>query len=300
VNGADNDATTDSGAAYLYRESYCSNQSGNWSSADTWVGGTVPGITHNACIAAGETVTLDGGAAVNSLLVYPDATLDLSTFGFTVENGVTNHGTLSQTMTVDNALVDFLHIQNAGSNITHYRGANIDSSGSSQNLGAVEVSVRETVNWYTMVDDSGVDTSQYCTNTGGSSPAYAERCFTIKPGSQPTADVTVRLWGLSSELNGISEGDLAIYRNSPGGSGTWVELIVSAIIGNDGDSYSYAQAESPGFSDFLLGQSGNSPTAITLAVGKVNGQASGAGLLLPAAFLLLCLMSFGLLRRRAV
>jgi hypothetical protein len=301
VNGADDDLTADSGAAYLYRESFCSNRSGNWSNADTWVGGSVPGVTHNACIAAGETVILDGAAAVSSLVVYPDAALDLATFGLTAENGVTNHGTLSQTVTVDNALVEFLHIQNADSDISYYRGLNIDSSGSGQNLGAVEVSVRETVNWHTVVNGDGVDTSQYCTNTGGSSPAYAQRCFTIHPASQPTADVTVRLWGLTSELNGIAEGNLAVYRNFPAGSGTWVELAANAGTGNDGGSYSYAQADSPGFSDFLLGQSGNAPTAVTLAGQEVNGgPVSEAGLLLLTAVLLLCLVSFYLLRRWAL
>jgi hypothetical protein len=304
VNGADDDLTADSGAAYLYRESFCSNRSGNWSSADTWVGGSVPGIAHNGCIAAGETVILDGAAAVNSLVVYPDAAFDLATFGLTAENGVTNHGTLSQTVTVDNALVEFLHIQNADSDITHYRGLDIDSSGSGQNLGIVEVSVRETVNWYTVVNGNGVDMSQYCTNTGGSSPTYAQRCFTIHPASQPTAAVTVRLWGLTSELNGIAESNLAVYRNFPAGSGSWVELTVNVGTGSDGGSYRYAQADSPGFSDFLLGQSGNAPTAITLAGREVNGPVSRdpvsqAGMFLLAAVLLLGLVSFYLLRRRA-
>jgi hypothetical protein len=230
-------------------------------------------------------------------VVYPDAAFDLSTFGFTAENGVANHGTLSQTVTVDNALVEFLHIQNADSDISHYRGLNIDSNG--QNLGAIEGSVRETVNWYTVMNGDGVDTSQYCTNTGGSSPAYAQRCFTINPVSQPTAAVTVRLWGLTSELNGIAEGNLAVYRNFPAGSGAWVELVSNFGTGNDGGSYSYAQADSPGFSDFLLGQNGNPPTAITLVRWEVNGPVSQVGFLLLAAVLLLGLASFCLLRQRA-
>lgn len=299
VNGADNDLTADSGAAYLFRASFCSNQSGSWSSAGTWVGGSVPDITRNACIAAGETVILDGPTTVNSLVIYPDATLDLSTFDFTAENGVTNHGTLSQTMTVDNALVEFLHIQNGDGNITHYRGLNIDSS-SGQNLGAVEVSVRETVDWHPVVNGNGVNSSQNCTNTGDSSPAYAQRCFTIKPTNQPTAAVTVRLWGLNDELNGIGVGNLALYRNFPAGSSTWVELTANAGTGNDGGSYSYAQADSPGFSDFLLGQSGLAPSAVILVGGEVKNAASQTGLLLLAAVLLLCLASFCLLRRRVV
>lgn len=300
VNGTYNDLTADSGAAYLFRDSFCSNRSGNWSSADTWVGGSVPTIAHNACIAPGEIVLLDGAAAVNNLVVYPDAALDLATFSLTAENGVTNHGTLSQTSTVDDALVEFLNIQNAAGDITHYRGLNIDSRGSSQNLGAVEVKVRGTANWYPVVNDGGVDTSKYCTNAAGSSPAYAQRCFTINPTNQPTGDVTVRLWGLTSELNGITEGNLAVYRNFPAGSSTWVKLIANAITGNDGDNYSYAQADSPGFSDFLLGHSDNSPTAINLAVREVNSPGGWEGLLLASAVFLMCLVSLFLLRGRQV
>ncbi|MFZ0548957.1 MAG: FG-GAP repeat protein [Candidatus Promineifilaceae bacterium] len=297
VNGADNDSTADSGAAFLFRDSFCSNQSGNWSDAATWVGSSVPGATHHACIAAGETVILDGAAAVDSLVVYPDATLDLSTFSLTAENGVTNHGTLSQTLTVDSALVEFLHIQNAASTTTSYRGLNIDSSGSGQNLGAVEVSVRETVDWYPVMNGDGLDTSQYCTTNDGNSPTYAQRCFTIKSTNEPVTDVTLRLWGLTNELNGIAESNLAVYRNSPGGSSTWVELTVSAGTGSDGGNYSFAQADSPGFSDFLLGQSGIAPTAVTLTGGEVNDAVNLPVLMLLSAVLLLGLVSFYLLRR---
>jgi hypothetical protein len=69
------------------------------------------------------------------------------------------------------------------------------------------------------------------------------------------------LWALTNELNDIAEGDLAVFRNISGGA-NWSEL--ASTNGNDGGSYRYAEGTTPGFSDFLLGTSGNGPTAVTL------------------------------------
>ena len=125
-------------------------------------------------------------------------------------------------------------------------------------LGAVTVGIRETFEWF-----SPTAYRQYCTITGGSSPAYAQRCYRITPTTDPTNDVSVRLWGLSDELNGIAESSLAVYRNT--GGSTWVELT-NRFTGNDGGSYSYAQGDTSDFSAFLLGETGggNTPTAVTL------------------------------------
>jgi hypothetical protein len=65
-----------------------SAQSGPWASGSTWVGGVVPTISDGACINDGHTVTLDAAAAAEALWVFSGGTLDLVTYGFTVENGV--------------------------------------------------------------------------------------------------------------------------------------------------------------------------------------------------------------------
>lgn len=126
------------------------------------------------------------------------------------------------------------------------------------------VSLRETLDWFSWHDGAGIDISLYCTATSDGSPNYAQRCFTITPNLDPTQSVRVRLWGLSDELNGISEGDLSVYRNSIGG--TWVELTTNRGVGNDGENYSYVEGDTADFSAFLLGETGggNSPTAITI------------------------------------
>jgi hypothetical protein len=294
VNSTGNESATDSGAAYLFREKFCSNQSGNWGSTTTWVDDEIPGNMDDACVSIGDSVTLVGATTVNSLVVYPDAALDLANFGLTAANGVTNHGTLSQTLPVDGSTsVEFLHIQDGSAN-TKYRGLIICSG---QNLGNVEVGVREKVNWHTVTNGDGLDTNLYCTNTGSSSPAYAQRCYTITPTDQPAANVTLRLWGLSSELNGITQGNLRVFRNFPAGSSTWVELT-NPTTGSDG-SYSFAQADTPGFSDFLLGQSGNAPTAIRLTGQVASRLDSRLVWFFLTAVLLLGLVSFLLIRRQS-
>ena len=74
VNGnqADNSAS-DAGAAYVFAEGFCSQQSGAFSSAATWRGGAVPGGSDLACVSGGHTVTLDAAAAVGSLASIPAA-----------------------------------------------------------------------------------------------------------------------------------------------------------------------------------------------------------------------------------
>jgi hypothetical protein len=250
VNGnqADN-SRPDSGATYLFVESFCSQQSGAFSNTATWRGGVVPGSSDLACISSGHTVTLDAATAVDSLRVYPGGALDLVTYGFTVENGVTNDGVISQMQTVNSASVEFLHIQNSAATVTHYRGVGIDSSANRQNLGSVSVGVRE------------LNSGEYCTIDGAASPFYTRRCFTIIPESQPAADVRVRLYARTAdELNSIGEGSLSVYRFAA----SWAELTTNRATGNDGGAYSYAEGDTSGFSAFLLGQQVSSPTAISL------------------------------------
>jgi hypothetical protein len=110
--------------------------------------------------------------------------------------------------------------------------------------------------------------SEFCPNTAGSAPAYAERCFTITPTTNGAAQV--RLWALTSELNGIAPGNLSVFRNI--GSSSWVEQVTNRATGNDGGSFSYAEGDTSGFSSFLLGDQ-TFPLAVTLASFQVEAQA---------------------------
>lgn len=204
----------------------------------TTFNGTSTQTISGSDVAAFYNLTVNNGAAV----VFPSTNIP------TVANAMVNNGTVQQTRPVNNATVDFLHITNSGGGTVQYRGVTVNTTTSGANLGNTTVSVRS------------LNTGEYCTNTGSGSPLYARRCYEITPTTGGAA--RVRLYALTSQLNGIAQGDLSVYRNLPDGSGTWVELA-NRSPGSIG-GYSYAEGDTTGFSHFLLGQTGNAPTAVTL------------------------------------
>jgi uncharacterized membrane protein len=253
VNGNQmDDSAFYAGAVYVFGGCRRSAQSGKWGNGATWIGGVAPLISDGVCIENGHTVTMEGNQTISRLWVYPGGTLDLGLHQLTVSVSVSNKGTLRQTKAVDKASVEFLHIQNMFNTVTHYRGVVVDATGKGgNNLGDTTVSVRE------------LNRGEYCTATGADSPAYAQRCFDISPAIQPITGVLVRLYGRTAdELNGIAPANLAVYRNVPAGSAAWVEETGAASVGSSG-GYSYAQATVDGFSAFLLGETGQMPTAVT-------------------------------------
>ena len=240
------------GAAYVYPNSFCSQTSGNWGSTDTWVGGTVPSSTDNACITTGDTVTVAStGAGAYRINVNPGATLYLHNNTVTVEDYILNNGTMQQSQLVNNANVSFLHLQSGIT--TKYRGVDIDATAYSENLGEVVVTVRETNDWF-----SPASHHEYCTTAGGSSFDYADRCVDIA-GNDPTTAVSLRFWEVTSDLS-ISESNLAVYHYT---GGAWAELT-NRSTGNSGD-YSYGQGDTSSFSPFLLGSTGSAPTAVSIS-----------------------------------
>lgn len=188
----------------------------------------------------------------NNLTVSPNSVMDLNSNTLYVDTSLTNNGTLRQTLPVNSASVEFLHIQNKATSVTQYRGVVVDSTTNSQNLGNTTVDVRE------------LNTGEYCTTAGAGSNAYARRCYQITPSTQPTAgqNVLVRLYARTAdELNSIPEADLALYRFLGTGLG-WTELG-SRTTGSNG-AYSYAEGVTDHFSAFLLGQTTSTPTAVEL------------------------------------
>lgn len=86
--------------------------------------------------------------------------------------------------------------------------------------------------------------NEYCTTTGGAAPTYARRCFEITPTITNTA-AQVRLWLLDTELNGLTPASLYVYRNV--GGGAWNQLLPNRATGNDGDTYTWVEGDTPGF-----------------------------------------------------
>ena len=215
-----------------------SDQTGNWTTPTTWVGDVVPSASDAVTITAGTAVTVDTDVQCQRLAIEHGATLIIpSGVTLTVADNVNNAGTLQQTRTVNNSHVAFLQIDGPDG-FARYRGAEIDTS---NNLGSVTVSVR------------ALGAGEYCTSTGAGSPVYARRCFEIE--ATNTAAATVRLWALADEMNGVT--DPRVYRYV---ASNWGMLDTNASTGTEG-AYTYAEADTPGFSHFLIAGPG-APTAI--------------------------------------
>lgn len=197
-----------------------------------------------------QTIGGSNPARFNDLTVNDSITLVMPEGATqpTVEGTLTNNGTLMQVRPVNNAAVPFLEILDFAGATVKYRGVEVTSAA---DLGDVTVSV-EKVNY------SG---DEFCTTSGDNSPVYADRCFTITPDTSDTA--VIRLYALNpDELNSIAVAALAVYRHIP--TVGWVELTTLQNTGTDGGAYAFAEGQTTGFSSFLLANTANSPTAVTL------------------------------------
>jgi hypothetical protein len=230
-------------------------------------------ITFNAPISQ-----IIGGGAVttfSNMTVADGTTVVLPGVNQPKVNGtLTQYGTFHQTLDVaPYSTVAFMEIVDSFDTVV-YRGVEITTV--STELGEVLVVVREV--------DTGA--GEYCTTTGADSPDYAERCFEIIPSNpDPDLPATVRLWAPMSSLNGIDPGELAVYRFVPTSPECcWIELLANHSTGSDLPGYSYVEADTPGFSSFLMGKGtgfgGNEPTVNTLSSFKASSGNTAANLLL--------------------
>lgn len=225
------------GSAYVFQSHGSSQISGNWDSPETWVGGVAPGSADDVYITAGDTVVLTGDTTARRLLVTTGGSLDLGSYGLQVEDAFADEGTLSQTLPVNNARVDFLSIPNDATHAAQYRGVTIDTAATGTNLGNVTVVVR--------ARDVGYD----CLLAQDFVP-YAQRCYAIL--AQAPGAARVRLWAPRDELNGMPPADLTVYRYVPAQG--WLPLLTKRVAGDNGGAYVYAEAFAPDLGRFLLGQ----------------------------------------------
>lgn len=280
----------------------------DWSEAANWVGDVVPGATDSvlfnttstkdALIDGGfagtvagidvstgytGTITMNRTFAVTGDYAQQDGIFvvsDPGTFVMTVGGTMTHTGgTLRQTRTVNASSVPFLQIDD-GSATVKYRGVTLTTG---DNLGAVTVNVR------------AVDrVTQFCTDTGASSPDYAGRCFNITPTTMGTA--LVRLYALTTELPG--GGFMPAVYHDTTGAGNWVPQLVSAATGTIGP-YTFAEADTTGFSPFLIGDLTNTPTAVSLTDLTTSDQQSPSLIVLITGLLFLLAGSVWIRRRSA-
>ncbi|MBN1889230.1 MAG: hypothetical protein JW850_14650 [Thermoflexales bacterium] len=217
---------------------HVSQADGNWHTAGTWDSGALPGANDAATIAAGTTVTLDADAQCYRLVIEAGATLVIPEgVTLTVVDTIINQGVLRQTRTVNNGRVVFLEIGD-GRGTIRYRGVELDTA---NDLGQVTVSVQ-----------AGADLSRNVEIT-------AER----------DAAARICLWAFTDELSDNITTPRVYRYVAPG----WVKLA------NPSDGalglYTYAEADTPGFSHFLIADDTGTPTAVGLRGLNVrSGQSS--------------------------
>jgi hypothetical protein len=241
---------------------------GDWTKSGTFTAGTNT-VTFNGArvqTIGGSSVTAFNNLSITngSRVVFPATAIPTVAGVMTVNPGAA----VQQTQTVNNGTFNFLQISTS-----IYRGVDLITT---NNLGSTIVVITTTVN-------GG------CTATGTGSPAYATRCYEITPANNLSA--TVRLYALTAtQLNGTTQANLRVYRYASG----WQLLSTNALTGTATGGYSYAQATTPGFSDFLLGGT-TSPTAVTLS--GLRAATAPAEWIGPAAGLIV-LMGAGILLKR--
>jgi hypothetical protein len=213
---------------------------GDWSLATVWDTGVAPQANDGVTIAAGTAVTVNVNSACTSLLIEPGARLFVPTgVTLSVTESFINQGTIQVAHPVNNSSVAF-QIGDEARGIIRYRMAQVTSP---NNLGTVTVSVR------------ALNAGEYCTSTGGNSNPYAQRCFEIE--ATNSAPTTVRLWAFDDEMNGVTAPQVYRYE-----APNWIPLTANAAAGAQ-TGYTYTEAETPGFSHFLIAGA-EAPTAIRL------------------------------------
>jgi hypothetical protein len=239
--------TINTGVTYNSTMTSFMNVGGNWTNNGAFTTTTNP-VAFNGTseqTIGGSNVTAFNNLVISSTakVIFPSANILTVAGTMTVNPGAV----LTQTATINNGSFNFLIISDTLNN-NKFRGVDVSSL---NNLGAVTA---------TLV----VTTTGGCTSTGIGSPAYATRCYRITP-QYPNNTATVKLWALSSELNGLTVDTVVPYHYS---GGSWT-LLTNVVTGTAG-SYTFAQGDTTSFSPFLMGNTAAAPTAVTLTTFSGN------------------------------
>lgn len=259
---------------------------GLWSTARNWLPDGVPGETDTVLLnsTSQNDITLDISSTIAGFYLTGSG-VTLSQTGTqkleVTEDFVHSSGVLQHTRTVNNADVKFLEIDDGSGNIK-YHGGEVNTT---SNLGHVTVSIRA-------VDQ--IET--FCIDQSNAVASYANRCYEVTA-DNPNHNATIKLWALTSEVDlAIDTPRIFRYIESQG----WIELN-NQSDGIDGE-YIYVQADTPGFSNFLIAQEGEAPTAITLSDFSASTSPSRVGFLWAVALIVVSLLAslFQYYRKREV
>jgi hypothetical protein len=177
----------------------------------------------------------------NDLTIGSNGGLDLNSNALSVENNLTNNGSLTQTLASVSSYTQFLHIQNAAGTVDKYLGVDITPSG---NMGSTTVVIRG---------------NQAQCNAGDE---LIHRCFDISP--ETPQSTTIRFWYLNSESGSEIPAIMNAYHwDAPG----WSQLDSGGEFRGTVGDYEYVEVDGvSSYSPFGLADSNPSaPTAVTVA-----------------------------------
>lgn len=244
-----------------------------WGTAGSWSENIIPTYADSVYIPAGATPypVLATDATVNYLTIAPGAGLTIpANYDLTIETGIQNYGTLSQTQTVSGP-ASFLHLTNRYG-APRYYGLDVTSATS---LGATTVALRG---------------QSQCTMRAGET---VSRCFDIQP-TNTGVSTTLKFYYQIEEM--MSAGNYADVK-----AWHWDEATRWTAAGNPEATgalpgYYWVQVSSvTDFSPFVL-RAPDAPTAI-----QVRAFSGRAGVFLPwgAVGLLVMGLCLDVRRRRA-
>ncbi len=188
---------------------------------------------------------LSGPAAIDNLMIEPNAILDLGTYAISIEGEITNRGALRQTLWVNpGETTQFLHLTNQTGDQDQYWGVALLPAAEEPVAGINQESSAVTV---TIAGD------QLCPLRFSG----VKRCYEIQSSQPLTASLT--FYFSQTEANGLDPETLVAYRLDV----AWIEESGSYTSGSNSLGYYLSLPDRSLFGLFSLDQSGK-PTYVVM------------------------------------
>ena len=254
---ANMDSTTDWVASTAFN-AWIGSEGTSWATNGNWSRGSVPGSSDNVGVysySGGTNASLSGSPAINHFILGDSSSMTLSS-GATVNGNLFLESNLNlngQTITLGSSALlveDVGLINDTSGTITTTRSL---SNITSENIAGLGAEITTSANMGTTTITRGVAAqSGYLGHTG------IKRYYNINPTTNTGLNATLVFHYDDSELNGITEANLVLYKSNDNGS-TWTQ--VGATLNTSANTLTISSLD--GFSWWTAGDS-DSPLLVDL------------------------------------